>query len=119
MPLNAVEVSPTEDGLLLVEGGSVPARRAEPSGVGVAVLACSPAMAYQKPQSHLVPRTPMGKIVVGGWIVLFLLAMPPVTHRILDRPDVWVAGVPVFFFALFVIYTALIGVLIGALRRGL
>ena len=76
-------------------------------------------MAYQKPQSHLVPRTATGKVFVGGWIVLFLLAMPPVTHHILDRADVWVAGVPVFFFALFVIYTALIGVLIGALRRGL
>jgi len=76
-------------------------------------------MAYDKPKSHLVPRTATGKFAVGGWIVLFLLAMPPVTHSVLDRPDVWVAGVPIFFFALFVVYTALIGVLIGALRRGL
>lgn len=76
-------------------------------------------MAYQRPKSHLVPRSTTGKIVCGGWIALFLLAMPPVTHRVLDRPDVWVAGVPLFFFALLVIYTALIGVLIAALRRGL
>ena len=48
-----------------------------------------------------------------------ILAMPPVTHRLLDRPEVWVAGVPFFFAALFVVYSALIVVLVWSLRRGL
>lgn len=75
-------------------------------------------MAHQRPKSHLVPRTAEGKIVTLAWIALFLLAMPPFTHRVLDRPETWVAGVPLFFLALFLIYGALIGVLMWALRRG-
>jgi hypothetical protein len=44
--------------------------------------------------------------------------MPPVTHSVLDRPDVWIGGVPVFFAALFVVYSALISVLLWAWRKG-
>ena len=51
--------------------------------------------------------------------MIFLLAMPPVTHRVFDAPDVWVLGVPVFFLSLFLVYSALIGVLVWALRKGL
>ena len=71
------------------------------------------------PPSHLHPRTSAGWIVTVGWLALFMLAMPPVTHVVLDRPDVWVAGVPLFFAALLVVYSGLIGVLVWALRRGL
>jgi hypothetical protein len=71
------------------------------------------------PASHLTPRTRDGWIATVSFLVIFLLCMPPVTHRLLDRPDMWVAGVPFFFAALFVVYVALIGVLIWALRRGL
>jgi hypothetical protein len=70
------------------------------------------------PPSHLLPRTRDGRIATVAWLALFLLAMPPVTHTLLDRPEDWVAGVPFFFAALLVIYTALIGVLLWALRRG-
>ncbi|MCP5119697.1 MAG: hypothetical protein GY953_53540 [bacterium] len=44
--------------------------------------------------------------------------MPPVTHAVLDRPELWIGGVPHFFAALLGIYIALIGVLIWAFRRG-
>ncbi len=71
------------------------------------------------PRSHLTPRTREGWIATIAYVALFLLAMPPVTHRLLDRPEVWVAGVPFFFAALFVVYSALIVVLVWSLRRGL
>lgn len=73
----------------------------------------------QLPPSHLTPRTREGWIATIAYIVIFLLAMPPVTHRVLDRPEVWVGGVPFFFAALLVVYTALIGVLVWSLRKGL
>ena len=71
------------------------------------------------PPSHLTPRTRDGWVAVVAFVGLFLLSMPPVTHRVLDRPDQWIGGVPVFFAALLVVYTALIGVLLWALRRRL
>ncbi len=71
-----------------------------------------------RPRSHLIPRTQNGWIAVVAFLALFALAMPPVTHAFLDRPDLWIGGVPHFFAALLVIYTALIGVLIWAYRRG-
>jgi hypothetical protein len=70
------------------------------------------------PPSHLTPRTRDGWIATVTFLALFLMAMPPVTHRVLDRPEVWVFGVPFFFAALLAVYTALIGVLIWTLRRG-
>jgi hypothetical protein len=51
-------------------------------------------------------------------VALFLLALPPVTHTVLNRVEPSVLGVPFFFAALLAIYTALIGVLVWALRRG-
>ena len=76
-------------------------------------------MSREKPASHLVPRTREGKAATLLWVVLFLLCMPPVTHAVLDRPDVWVAGVPFFFVALLGVYSALIAVLIWVQRRGI
>ena len=76
-------------------------------------------MSYERPTSHFVPRTREGWIATIAFLAIFLLAMPPVSHAVLDRPDVWVGGVPVFFAGLLVIYTALIGVLVWALRKGI
>jgi hypothetical protein len=73
----------------------------------------------QLPPSHLTPRTREGWIATVVYLAIFALAMPPVTHAVLDRPDTWVAGVPLFFAALLVIYSALIGVLVWALRKDL
>jgi hypothetical protein len=75
-------------------------------------------MSRHKLTSHLIPRTRDGRIATALFVVLFLLAMPPVTHVVLDRPDVWIAGVPFLYVALLVVYIGLIGVLVWALRRG-
>jgi len=72
----------------------------------------------QERRSHFAPRTPEGRTAIVAFVVLFLLSMPPVTHAVLDRPDTWVGGVPFLFAALFAVYTALIGVLLWALRKG-
>lgn len=69
-------------------------------------------------RSHWLPRTRDGWIACTAFGVLFLLAMPPVTHALLDRVEPSVLGVSFFFVALLAIYSALIGVLVWALRRG-
>jgi hypothetical protein len=69
-------------------------------------------------RSHLVPRTRDGRIATLTFVVLFLLAMPPVTHWVLDRPEIRVLGMPFLYVALLVIYVALIVVLLWTLRRG-
>ena len=76
-------------------------------------------MSRTPPRSHFVPRTRSGRVAVVAFLLLFVLAMPPVTHRVLDRPDVFVGGLPLFFVALFAVYCALVGVLLWTLKRGL
>jgi hypothetical protein len=70
-------------------------------------------------RSHWIPRTRDGRIAVAKFLGLFLLAMPPATHTLLDRVQPTVLGVPFLFVALLAIYAALIGVLVWAYRRGL
>lgn len=53
-----------------------------------------------------------------AFLALFLLAMPPLTHTVLNRIQPSVGGVPFFFWALFVVYVGLIYVLLWAYRRG-
>lgn len=71
------------------------------------------------PRSHFRPRTRNGRIAVVAFVALFMLAMPPVTHSVLNRIEPTVLGLPFFYVALFVVYSVLIGVLIWAYRRGL
>ena len=73
----------------------------------------------QEHRSHFVPRTAEGRTALVAFVLLFLLSMPPVTHAVLDRPDTWIGGVPFLFATLFVVYSALIGVLAWAWRKGL
>lgn len=68
--------------------------------------------------SHFVPRTRDGWIATIAFVVLFMLAMPPATHTVLNRVEPWIAGLPFLYASLGVIYFALIGVLLWALRRG-
>lgn len=70
-------------------------------------------------RSHWLPRTRDGRVAVAAFLVLFALCMPPVTHTVLNRAAPWVLGVPFLYAALLVVYVALIGVLVWALRRGL
>ena len=69
-------------------------------------------------RSHLVPRTRDGKVATLAFLALFVLAMPPMTHTVLNRIEPTLFGLPFFYVSLFVIYTALIGVLVWALKRG-
>ena len=79
-----------------------------------------PAMAKPAPsRCRFWPRTRDGRIAVVVFVALFMLAMPPVTHTVLNRVEPTFLGLPFFYIALFVVYTALIGVLIWAYRRGL
>ena len=68
-------------------------------------------------RSHFIPRTRDGWIASGTFVLLFLLAMPPVTHVLLNRVEPTVVGVPFFYVALLVVYLALIGVLLWTLSR--
>ena len=76
-------------------------------------------MEDQEPRrSHFVPRTRDGRIATLAFIALFLLAMPPVTHTVLNRTEPWILGLPFIYVALLTVYALLIGVLVWALRRG-
>lgn len=68
-------------------------------------------------RSHLVPRTRDGRRAVTAFVVLFLFAMPPVTHTLLNRVEPWIAGLPFFYAVLLAIYSGLIGVLVWTYRR--
>ena len=76
------------------------------------------AMKPQRPRSHFVPRTRDGWIATISFLVLFSLAMPPVTHTVLNRLDPWLLGLPFFYSVLLIVYILLIGVLIWTYRRG-
>lgn len=69
-------------------------------------------------RSHFVPRTRDGWVATISFAVLFLLAMPPVTHTLLNRITPWILGLPFFYVSLLAIYTGLIAVLLWALARG-
>jgi len=73
---------------------------------------------YPKYRSHCVPRTRDGRIATVAFLVLFALAMPPVTHTLLNRVYPTILGLPFLYAVLLFVYLALIGVLVWALRRG-
>jgi uncharacterized membrane protein len=73
---------------------------------------------YPKYRSHFVPRTRDGWIATVAFLILFAVAMPPVTHTLLNRIYPTILGLPFLYAVLLFVYLALIGVLIWALRRG-
>jgi len=70
-------------------------------------------------QSHYLPRTTNGWIAVVLFIALSALAQPPVVHVLVNRVEPWVFGLPFLYAWLLGVYTALIFVLVWALRKGL
>jgi hypothetical protein len=68
--------------------------------------------------SHLIPRTRDGRVATIAFVALFMVAMPPVTHTLLDRVEPSVLGLPFLYVALLAVYTGLICILVWALRRG-
>ena len=69
-------------------------------------------------RSHYLPRTRDGRIAIFAFVLIFALCMPPVVHTVLNRTEPWIFGTPFLYAALFMVYTALIGVLVWAYRRG-
>ena len=67
---------------------------------------------------RFLPRTRDGWIAMIAFGAIFLLAMPPVTHTLLNRAEPSALGIPFLYLALFAVYVALIAVLIWAYRRG-
>ncbi len=70
-------------------------------------------------RSHLLPRTRDGWVAVLLFLGLFALVEPPFVHGVANRVEPWLLGFPFLYTYLLVIYVALIGVLIWALRRRL
>ena len=73
---------------------------------------------YPNYRSHLIPRTRDGWTSVIAFFALLALAMPPVTHTVLNRVHPTILGLPFLYAVLLFIYVALIAVLIRAYRRG-
>lgn len=69
-------------------------------------------------RSHLVPRTRDGWIATVAFLLVLALAMPPVTHTLLNRLEPVVLGLPFLYAMLLAIYCALVGILIWTYRRG-
>ena len=68
-----------------------------------------------KYRSHLIPRTRDGWVAVVAFLGLLALAMPPVTHRLINRIEPVILGLPFLYAWLLGIYIA---VLVWAYRRG-
>ncbi len=70
-------------------------------------------------RSHLLPRTRSGRVAVVLFLVLMALAQPPIVHGPVNRIAPWIGDLPFLFAYLLVVYAAMIGILIWAMRRGL
>ena len=69
--------------------------------------------------SHFRPRTSAGWVAVGLFLGLFAFTQPPLVFVLGNRIEPDLLGVPFLYVYLLVLYTALIGVLIWAQRKGL
>ena len=94
----------------------VEARRARQPGPPVSVRSAKHAAVKQ---SHWLPRSRDGRIAVILFVALMALAQPPVVHRLVNRIEPWVLGLPFLYVWLLGVYLAMIGVLLWAQRRGL
>lgn len=68
-------------------------------------------------RSHLIPRTRDGWIATAAFLVLFLIAEPPIVDTLLNRIHPWILGMPFLYAVLLGVYVALIFVLIWTLWR--
>jgi hypothetical protein len=72
---------------------------------------------YPRYRSHWIPRTRDGRIATVAFLLVFAVAMPPITHTVLDRIRPVILGLPFLYAVLLFVYCALIGVLLWALWR--
>lgn len=70
-------------------------------------------------RSHLLPRTRAGWVAVLGFLALLALAEPPFVNTLANRIQPWILGVPFLYAYLLIVYVALIGLLLWAMRRKL
>jgi len=70
-------------------------------------------------RSHLLPRTGEGWVAVLLFLGLFALVEPPFVYSLANRVEPWLLGFPFLYTYLLVLYSAIICVLIWALRRKL
>lgn len=68
-------------------------------------------------RSHLVPRTRDGWTALVAFLGLLALALPPVTHTLLNRLEPVILGLPFLYAVLLFVYFGLIGVLVWTYRR--
>jgi sterol desaturase/sphingolipid hydroxylase (fatty acid hydroxylase superfamily) len=68
-------------------------------------------------RSHLLPRTRDGWIATVAFVLIFLLAEPPIVTSVLNRVQPWVLGMPFLYASLLAVYLALIVVLLWTLWR--
>ena len=54
-----------------------------------------------------------------AFLGLLALTQPPLVFLLANRIQPWILGVPFLYAYLFIVYLAMIAVLIGALRKGL
>jgi hypothetical protein len=72
---------------------------------------------YPRYDSHVVPRSTGGRFAVALFLLLLLLAEPPVVFAVANRIEPLLLGLPFLFAWLLLVYTALIIVLLLAARR--
>lgn len=70
-------------------------------------------------QNHFRPRSRDGWIAVVAFLGLMALAQPPVVHRLVNRIEPWVLGMPFLYAWLLGVYLAMIGVLLWVQRKHL
>lgn len=74
---------------------------------------------YPRYRSHLVPRTRDGWIATLAFLAVLALAMPPVTHVVLNRLEPVILGLPFLYAFLLAVYFLLVAVLVWTYRRGI
>ncbi len=76
-------------------------------------------MDYPRFRSHFWPRTSAGRRLLLAFVALYALAEPPLVFVLANRIEPWVLGHPFLYAYLSLVYAALVGTLLLALRRGL
>jgi hypothetical protein len=72
---------------------------------------------YPRYGSHFIPRSTGGRLALGAFLVLLLLAEPPIVFAVANRIQPLLVGLPFLFAYLLLIYAAMIAVLILAAWR--
>ena len=70
-------------------------------------------------QSHYRPRSREGWIALVAFVALMALAQPPVVHRLVNRIEPWVLGLPFLYAWLLAVYVTIICVLLWVNKRRL